>query len=86
MEAGRLLGAEPQDAIGKRPLGRRDRRAEVARLGWATDMQASEAAPDAYADSAAAIGKVIETPLAARHAAAGARMAVWFGCALPDSV
>jgi folate-binding protein YgfZ len=28
--------------------------------------------------------KVLDTPLAALHASAGAKMAVWFGCALPD--
>jgi folate-binding protein YgfZ len=28
--------------------------------------------------------KMIETPLAEKHRAAGARMGVWFGCALPD--
>jgi folate-binding protein YgfZ len=32
-----------------------------------------------------ATGPVIETPLAATHGAAGAKMGVWFGCALPDS-
>ncbi len=28
--------------------------------------------------------KALETPLAAIHAAAGAKMGVWFGCAMPD--
>ncbi len=28
---------------------------------------------------------IIETPLAALHRAAGAKMGVWFGCDLPDS-
>src|SRR5467141_5033172 len=28
--------------------------------------------------------KVLETPLAATHANAGAKMGVWFGCAMPD--
>ena len=32
-----------------------------------------------------ATGPVTDTPLAATHRAAGARMGVWFGCALPDS-
>src|SRR5689334_10614339 len=30
------------------------------------------------------ITKTLETPLEAVHAAAGAKMGVWFGCALPD--
>ena len=33
---------------------------------------------------AAATGKALDTPLAAMHARAGAKMGVWFGCALPD--
>lgn len=32
----------------------------------------------------AATQKMIETPLAEKHRAAGARMGVWFGCAIPD--
>ena len=32
-----------------------------------------------------ATGKVIDTPLGAMHKRAGAKMGVWFGCALPDS-
>ena len=32
----------------------------------------------------AATGKALDTPLAAVHARAGAKMGVWFGCALPD--
>src|SRR5467141_2955013 len=34
---------------------------------------------------AAAPGTAINTPLAATHLAAGAKMGVWFGCALPDT-
>jgi len=34
---------------------------------------------------AAATGTAINTPLAATHLAAGAKMGVWFGCALPDT-
>src|SRR5712671_5268769 len=30
-------------------------------------------------------GTVLDTPLAATHARAGAKMGVWFGCALPDT-
>src|SRR2546430_1302548 len=33
---------------------------------------------------AAATGTAMNTPLAATHLAAGAKMGVWFGCALPD--
>jgi folate-binding protein YgfZ len=29
--------------------------------------------------------KIIDTPLASRHEQAGAKMGVWFGCALPDN-
>ena len=32
----------------------------------------------------AVTGKVLDTPLAAMHQRAGAKMGVWFGCALPD--
>ena len=32
----------------------------------------------------ASTGRVLETPLAQVHAGAGAKMGVWFGCALPD--
>ena len=33
----------------------------------------------------ASTGAVLDTPLAAAHARAGAKMGVWFGCALPDT-
>jgi folate-binding protein YgfZ len=33
----------------------------------------------------ASTGAVLDTPLAATHARAGAKMGVWFGCALPDT-
>lgn len=33
----------------------------------------------------ASTSKAIDTPLAAMHARAGAKMGVWFGCALPDN-
>src|SRR6266478_1590869 len=32
----------------------------------------------------ASTGTALDTPLAATHARAGAKMGVWFGCALPD--
>jgi folate-binding protein YgfZ len=32
----------------------------------------------------AATGRVLDTPLAAMHVRTGAKMGVWFGCALPD--
>src|SRR5690349_15096533 len=35
--------------------------------------------------TAPAAANIIDTPLAALHAAAGAKMVVWFGCALPDA-
>ena len=34
---------------------------------------------------AASTGTALDTPLAATHARAGAKMGVWFGCALPDT-
>ena len=34
--------------------------------------------------SAGALNKPLNTPLAALHASAGARMGLWFGCVLPD--
>src|SRR6267143_6052220 len=34
---------------------------------------------------AASTGTALDTPLAATHARAGAKVGVWFGCALPDS-
>src|SRR5216684_4636992 len=33
----------------------------------------------------ASTGTALDTPLAATHARAGAKMGVWFGCALPDT-
>src|SRR6266850_5648644 len=33
----------------------------------------------------ASTGTALDTPLAATHARAGAKMGVWFGCALPDA-
>src|SRR6266478_10193804 len=33
----------------------------------------------------ASTGTALDTPLAATHAGAGAKMGVWFGCALPDT-
>ena len=33
----------------------------------------------------ASTGTALDTPLASAHTHAGARMGVWFGCALPDT-
>src|SRR6267378_5601943 len=33
----------------------------------------------------ASTGTALDTPLAATHTRAGAKMGVWFGCALPDT-